>query len=116
MRALRNIAIIMLLAFVVAEVPGGGNVSQGTQAALSIAFLVAIAGTGWLLYRQNRLAYMTLPDRDRAILLGSVGAIVLLMSGRGEVLDWGIGPIVFIAVIGLALLGIIRVVMDSRAI
>ncbi len=116
MRHVRNIAIVLVLAFIVAEVPAGGHAADGVMAALSIAFAVAIAGTAWMLYRQNRFAYMALPDRDRAILLGSLGAIVLVIAGRDEVLDWEIGVIVFVGVIGLALLGIFRVVMDSRAI
>ena len=44
MRAARNIAIIMLLALIVAEVPGGGNVADGIFAALTVAFMVAIVG------------------------------------------------------------------------
>ena len=115
MRAARNIAIIALLALVVAAVPGGGNLADGILAALTIAFLVIIGVMGFLLYRQNRLAYMTLDDRQRMILIGAIGAIVLMIAGTDELLDTGAGVIVWIAVLGLAVFGIARVVADSRS-
>ena len=115
MRAARNIAIIALLALVVAAVPGGGNLADGILAALTIAFLVIIGVMGLLLYRQNRLAYMTLDDRRRLILLGAIGAIVLMIAGTDELLDTGAGVIVWIGVLGLAVFGIARVVADSRS-
>lgn len=115
MRAARNIAIIALLALVVAAVPGGGNLADGILAALTIAFLVIIGVMGFLLYRQNKLAYMTLDDRQRMILIGAIGAIVLMIAGTDELLDTGAGVIVWIAVLGLAVFGIARVVADSRS-
>jgi Kef-type K+ transport system membrane component KefB len=114
-RAARNIAIIALLALVVAAVPGGGNLADGILAALMIAFLVIIGVMGFLVYRQNRLAYMTLDDRRRMILIGAIGAIVLMIAGADELLDTGAGLIVWIAVLGLAVFGIARVVADSRS-
>ena len=115
MRALRNIAIIMLLALIVAEVPGGGNVAEGIFAALTVAFMVAIAATGYFAYRQNRFAYLTLPDRSRGVLLGSVGAIVLVIAGADVVVDWPGGVFILLAVIGLGLYAIFSVVMEARS-
>jgi len=115
-RALRNIAIIMLLALIVAEVPGGGNVAEGVYAALSIAFMVAIAASGYFAYRQNRYAYMTLPDRSRGVLLGSAGAIVLVISGSDVVVDWPGGVFILLAVIGIGIYAIFSVVMEARSI
>ena len=71
--------------------PGGGNLADGILAALTIAFLVIIGVMGLLLYRQNRLAYMTLDDRRRLILIGAIGAIVLMIAGTDELLDTGAG-------------------------
>ena len=115
MRAARNIAIIMLLALIVAEVPGGGNVADGIFAALTVAFCVAIAATVYLAYRQNRFAYLTLPDRSRALLLGSVGAITLVVAGSDEVVDWTGGVFILLGVIGIGLYAIYTVVMEARS-
>ena len=116
MRAARNIAIIMLLALIVAEVPGGGNVADGIFAALTVGFMVAIAATAYFAYRQNRLTYMTLPDRSRAILLGSAGAITLVVAGSDEVVDWPGGVFILLGVIGIGLYVIFTVVMEARSV
>ena len=116
MRALRNIAIIMLLALIVAEVPGGGNVAEGIFAALTVAFMVAIAATGYFVYRQNRYTYLTLPDRSRGVLLGSIGAIVLVIAGAEVVVDWPGGVFILLAVIGLGIYAIFSVVMEARSV
>lgn len=116
MRALRNIAIIALLALVVAAVPGGGNLADGILAVLSLAFLALIGATGYLFYRQNRLAYLTLDERNRTILLAALGAIALMIAGADELLDTGGGTLVWIGVLGLAVFGIVQVVQRTREI
>lgn len=115
MRALRNIAIIMLLALILAEVPGGGNAADGIFAALTVAFLVAIAATAYFAFRQNRFAYLTLPDRSRAVLLGAIAAIVLVVAGAGTVTEWTGGVLILLAVIGIGIYAIYSVVMEARA-
>ena len=116
MRALRNVAIIALLAFVVAAVPGGGNLADGVVAALSVVFLALIGATGYLLYRQNRLAFLSLGERQRGVLLGALGAIVLMIAGMDELLDSGAGALVWIGVLGIAIFAIVRVVQAARAV
>jgi hypothetical protein len=114
-RVARNIAIIALLALVVAAVPGGGNLADGILAALTVAFLVIIGVMGYVAYRQNKLAYVTLDDRQRLILLGALGAIVLMIAGADELLDTGAGVLVWIGVLALSIFGIARVVAESRS-
>ena len=110
MRAARNIAIIALLALVLAAVPGGGNLADGILAVLMVAFLVIFGAAGYLAYRQNRMAYLTLDERQRIMLLGALGAIALMIAGADELLDSGAGTLVWIGVLGLAIFAIVRVV------
>lgn len=114
MRAARNIAIIALLALVVAAVPGGGNFADGVIAALTVVFLALIAASGYLIYRQNRLAFLTLDERQRAMLLAAVGAIVLMIAGADELLDTGAGTLVWLGVLGLSIFAIVQVVQRAR--
>jgi hypothetical protein len=114
-RVARNIAIIALLALILAAVPGGGNLADGILAALSVAFLVIIAAAGYLIYRQNHFAYMTLTERQRTWLLGALGAIVLMIAGADELLDTGAGTLVWIGVLGLSIFAIVRVVGEARS-
>lgn len=107
--------IIALLALVVAAVPGGGNLANGILAVITIGFLVAIGASGYFLYRQNRLGYMTLPERSRWLLLGALGAIVLMLAGADEMLDGGPGGLIWIGVLGLSGFAIFRVVTEARS-
>ena len=59
---------------------------------------------------------MTLPDRSRAILLGSAGAITLVVAGSNEVVDWPGGVFILLGVIGIGLYVIYTVVMEARSV
>lgn len=115
MQAARNIAIIALLALVVAAVPGGGDLAAGILAAFMLLFLALIATMVYITYRQNRLSYLTLPESQRAILLGSIGALALILAGTDELLDTSLGVLVWIAVIAAAVFAIVSVVRRARA-
>ena len=106
----------MLLALFLAAAPGGGNVADGILAALTVGFLVALAATAWFAYRQNRFAYLTMSDRNRALLLGSAGAITLVIAGSDEVVDWPGGVFILLGVIGIGLYLIFTVVMEARSV
>jgi hypothetical protein len=115
MRALRNVAIIALLALIVVAVPGGDNAARAVVAALGIAFLALIGFSAWQLYRQNRLTYLGLDDRSRALLLAALGAIVLMIAGADELTGTGLGLVVWLAVIGASAAVIFRIWAESRS-
>ena len=115
MRAVRNIAIIMVLALIVSEVPGGGNVADGLLAAITVTFLVLIGALAYQLYRQNRLTYLGLTEGRRALVAAALGAIVLMVAGTDELLETGLGVFVWFSVLGIAIYGLIRVYGESRA-
>ncbi len=115
MRAVRNIAIILALAAIVAVVPGGDNAARAIVAALGIVFLALIGFTGWQLYRQYRFTYLGLDDRQRTIFVGAIGAIVLMIAGADELTATGGGLVVWLAVLGLSIFAIVRVWGEARA-
>jgi hypothetical protein len=114
MKAARNVAIIMLLALIVAAVPGGGNFAEAILATISITFMVIVGLAANEFYRRNRLTYVSLPDRQRGLLVGSLGAIVLMIAGASELTETGAGLLVWIAVIAFAVITIIKVAGDTR--
>ena len=114
MRAARNIAIIALLALGVAVVPGGGNVATAVLAALTLCFLAVIGLAGYQVYRQNKLSYLSLTERRRAVLVVAVGAIVLMIAGADELLDTGLGFLVWVGVLALAAFSIFSVWTESQ--
>jgi len=115
MRVARNIAIILLLALIVDVVPGGGNAATAIVTAISLAFLAMICFAGYELFRQNRLTYVGLTDRQRAVLLGSLGAIVLMIVGADELLATGAGLFLWLAVLGVAIFSLVKLWTDVRS-
>jgi prepilin signal peptidase PulO-like enzyme (type II secretory pathway) len=114
-RAARNIAIILLLALIVDLVPGGGNAAQAIIAAVGIIFLAMIAWSGYVFYRENRLAYLGLTDRQRAMLLGGLGAIALMIAGASKLTATSGGTLILIAIVVGAVLAIVKVWTEYRS-
>ncbi len=115
MKTARNVAIIMLLALVVAAVPGGGNAADAILAVISLTFFALIGFGGYQLYRQNRLSYLGLPDRQRMLLVGAIGAIVLMVAGASDLTETGAGLLVWLAVIAFSVITLIKVWQDARS-
>jgi len=116
MRNARNIAIIVLIAVPVAFLPGGGQAAEAAVTVLVLAFLATLGFAARQIYRDNRLTYDTLPDDQRAILLGAVGVIVLMIAGADEMLGGGgLGAVLWVTLLACAVLAIIGVWTRSRA-
>lgn len=106
MQTLRNVAIILALALVVAVVPGGGAAAEAIFVAISIAFLSAIAWAVYRLYVSQQMTLMTIPDGRRAILYGSIGGIALLIAGYEQFQGWTGGVAIWIMLMLIAFLSI----------
>ena len=115
MRTLRNVAIVMLLALVVAFAPAGGNVAEAILTAITMAFLAAIAWTVFVLSRQSQLTLATLGDGRRALLYGGLGMIALLIAGSDELFETGGGTLVWIVLLGASIAAIWRVWIDAHS-
>jgi hypothetical protein len=114
MRILRNVAIVLLLAGLVAFVPAGGNAADAILAAITMAFLAAIAWSVFVLSRQQQLTLATLNDGRRAILYGGLGLIALLIAGSDEMFASGGGTLAWIVLLGTAIGGIWKVWTDAH--
>jgi hypothetical protein len=114
MRAVRNIAIVAALAFIVAAVPGGGNAATAVVTTITITFLAVIAWAVYQAYRSQQLTILSLSDAQRAVLAGAVGAIVLMVAGADELLDTGGGTLVWIAVLAASIVAIWRLWVQSQ--
>jgi hypothetical protein len=114
-RIARNVAIIMLLALVVAFLPGGGNVADALLTALTMGLL---AGVAWMVYtvsRENQLTLATLSDGRRALLYGAVGLIALLIAGSDRMFNSGGGTLLWILLLAVAVAAIWRVWMEANS-
>ena len=111
---LRNLLIVAALAAAVAFLPGGGTTSGVILQLFSILFLAGIVFFAWRLYQERRLALYGLGDRNRAILYGSLGLLVLALSGIPKLWDTGVGSLVWFVLVGAAAFGLYAVFRASR--
>jgi hypothetical protein len=114
-RTARNVAIIMLLALVVAFLPGGGNAAEALLTALTMALL---AGIAWMIYtvsRENQLTLATLSDGRRAVLYSAAGMIALLIAGSDKLFSTGGGTLLWIVLLAASAAAIWRVWMDANS-
>ena len=114
MRTLRNVAIVMLLAVVVAFVPAGGNAADTILTVITMGFLAAIAWTVFVLSRQSQLTLATLSDGRRAILYAALGLIALLIAGSDEMFASGGGTLAWILLLGASVAAIWRVWTEAN--
>jgi hypothetical protein len=113
-RNLRNVAIVLVLAFAVAFVPSGGNVAEAVLTAITMAFLTAIAWTLYALSRQNQLTLATLSDGRRAVLYGALGLIALLIAGSDEMFSSGGGTLAWILLLAASVAAIWRIWVEAN--
>lgn len=115
MRTLRDVAIIMALALLVAFAPSGGNVAEAILTAITMGFLAGIAWMVFVLSRQNQLTLATLSDARRAILYGALGMIALLIAGSDELFSSGGGTLAWIVLLGASVAAIWRIWIEANS-
>jgi hypothetical protein len=114
MVALRNVAIVLLLALLVAFAPHGGNVADAVLTAITMGFLAGIVWTLFVLSRQNQLTLAALSDGRRALLYGALGLIALLIAGSDEMFSSGGGTLAWILLLGGSVGAIWRVWTEAN--
>jgi hypothetical protein len=97
---IRNIAIILGLAAIVAFAPGGGEGADLISQLLSAVFTAVIILLLGRLYLQFRTEIYGLGDRWRLVLYAAVGAIVVTLAASGRLFDTGPGTLVWFALLG----------------
>jgi hypothetical protein len=104
---LRNVAIILVLAFAVWLLPGGGTGAGIISALIGIAFSVAIWFFLMRMYREHRMTIFSLGDRYRAVLYGSCAALLFAGVAAGRWWDSGGLTVLWFVVVGLAAYGLV---------
>jgi hypothetical protein len=112
--ALRNVAIIAVIAALVVVVPGGG---RGASVASQAVYLVFLAALGWFAavsYRQHRVALYSLGDRKRAILYVAAGVATLTLTGTHRLWATSTGSIVWLVLIAASAYAVFAVIWSAR--
>jgi hypothetical protein len=107
---LRNIAIVLLLAVIVWQVPGGDTGSNTISNLLGIIFIGGLLFFGYRMYMEHRETIFGLPERSRGILYASVALAGITLIATGRMWDsGGLGAILWLAFITLAVWGLYSV-------
>ena len=106
----RNIAIVLLLAVIVWQVPGGDTSAATINNILGLIFIGGLLFFGYRMYMEHRDTIFGLGERQRGILYASIalGAITLVATER----MWnagGLGAVLWLAFISAAIYGLYMV-------
>jgi hypothetical protein len=113
-KALRNIAIIAVVALAVVVVPGGGETADTIVAVISLAFLAAIAWLVQRLYVEHQFTLLSLSTTLRALLYGAVAVAFMTLVATDRLWDSGAGTLAWFALLGGAGFAVYYVWMQSR--
>jgi hypothetical protein len=105
----------MLLALVVAVLPGGGNLADAVITALTMALLAGIAWMLYVLSRENQLTLSSLTDGRRAIFYGAFGMLALLVAGSDKMFATGGGTLLWIILLAASVAAIWKVWMEANS-
>ncbi len=111
---LRNIAIILVLAALVAIVPGGGTVASVLLAAVYLVFLGAIGWVASIMYREHRGALYLLGDGRRALLYAAAAALAVTLTATHRLWSTSAGSVAWLVVVGLSIYAVCAVLWAAR--
>ena len=104
---LRNIAIVILLAVIVWQVPGGGTSAATINNILGIIFIGGLLFFGYRMYMENRDTIFGLGERQRGILYASVALAAITLVATERMWDsGGLGAVLWLAFISAAVYGL----------
>jgi hypothetical protein len=107
---LRNIAIIVLLAVVVWQVPGGDRAGSTIANIISIIFVGGLLFFGYRLYMENRQTIFGLEERQRGVLYAGAALIAITLVATRRLWEaGGVGAIVWLMMLGAGVYAVVGV-------
>ena len=107
---LRNIAIILLLAVVVWQVPAGASAAATIANVISIIFVGGLMFFGYRMYMENRDTIFGLEERQRGVAYAGAALIAITLVATRRMWEaGGIGAIVWLMMIGAGVYALVSV-------
>lgn len=115
MTTARNVAIVVALAAAVAYLPGAAGAGNTLAWILTLIFYGALAWFASTLYREHRSCIYGLGEETRVLLYVALGAGTLALVGTQRLWDTGAGTLVWVLVLGGAVVALFEVFRRARA-
>jgi hypothetical protein len=110
----RNIAIVLVIAALVAVIPGGGTGATVALQAVSLAFLATLGWFASVSYRQHRSTLYGLGDRRRAILYVAIGVAAVTLTGTTKLWSTPGGSVAWLLLMGGAIYAVFAIFWSAR--
>ena len=114
MTNLRNAAIVLAIAALVAFLPGGGTGAGVLITAVSLAFLAALGWIASLMYREHRASLYSLGDGRRTALYVAFGVLALTLTATAQLWSTGLGSVAWLVLIGAGIYVSCAVLLAAR--
>jgi threonine/homoserine efflux transporter RhtA len=111
---LRNVVIVLVLAGLVALLPGGGTGASVALQAVSLAFLGALAWIASITYRQRRADLYSLGDGRRAALYAAAAVATLTLTATPRLWHTSAGSVAWLVLLGGAAYTAFAVLWSAR--
>jgi|SRR5947209_6919215 len=110
----RNILIVLVLAALVAVLPGGGTGANVVTQAVSLAFLASIGWFASLMYRQHRSSLYSLGTARRTILYVAVGVAAVTLTATSRMWNSPGGSIAWLVLVAGAAYAVFAIFWAAR--
>jgi hypothetical protein len=111
---LRNVVIVLVIAALVALLPGGGTGATLAVEAVSLGFLGALAWIASVMYRQHRTELYALGDGRRAALYAAIAVATLTLTATPRLWHTSAGSVAWLVLIGSAAYTAFAVLWSAR--
>jgi hypothetical protein len=98
--AVRNVAIIAVLAAMVAILPGGGTAANVVITGLYLIFLGAAVWVATIMYREHRGSLYLLPESRRALLYIAVAVLAVTLTATHRLWNSPAGSVAWLVLVG----------------
>jgi hypothetical protein len=98
-----EIAIILAIAAAVEFLPGGHATLEAFYAAVWATFGVGLYFVCMMQYRERKMSLYALGDGRRALLYGTIAALVVTLAAKDRMWETGLGEFVWFAIVGLSI-------------